>query len=72
MYFAFIFSERITITSSKDAVKLLEHSFIRKYKQKVVLLVFYLANYDLSKLTLLMYNTAFDDVLSTASVKQTN
>ena len=44
--FCFIFSERITITSSKEALKVL-----RKYKQKKVLLVIYLFNYDSRKST---------------------
>ena len=38
MYFAFIFSERITITSSEEALKVCEHNFFRK--QKVLLLWF--------------------------------
>ena len=32
MYFAFIFSERITITSSEEAVKMCEHNFFQKKK----------------------------------------
>ena len=40
-----------------------------KYKQKVVLLVIYLFNYDSSKSTSFMLNVAFDFVLSTVFVK---
>ena len=40
-----------------------------KYKQKVVLLVIYKFNYDLSKSTSFMLNMAFDFVLSTVFVK---
>ena len=43
MYFAFIFSECITITSSEKALKVCEHNF---YQGKVVLLAIYLFNYD--------------------------
>ena len=41
----------------------------RKYKQKVVLLVIFLFNYDSSKSTSFMLNVAFDVVLSTVFVK---
>ena len=44
-------------------------SFRRKYKQKVVLLVIYLFNYDSSKSTSFMLNVAFDFVLSTVIIK---
>ena len=30
MYFAFIFSERVTITSSKEALKVCEHNFFHE------------------------------------------
>ena len=48
MYFAFIFSEYITITSS-EALKMCEHFFFQEIKLKLVLLVIYLFNYDSSK-----------------------
>ena len=37
MYFAFNFSERITITSSEEAMKVCKHISFRKFKQKVLL-----------------------------------
>ena len=40
-----------------------------KYKQKVVLLVIYLINYDSTKSISFMLNVAFDFVLSTVYVK---
>ena len=48
MYFAFIFSEYITITPSEDFLKVCEHNFLQP---KVALLVIYLFNHDLSKST---------------------
>ena len=45
----------------KDAIK----TSFKKYKQKVVLLVIYLCNYDSSKSTSFMLNVAFYFVLST-------
>ena len=57
MYFAFIFSECITITSSKEALKVCEHSF---FQQKAVLLVFCLFNQDSFQSTIFMLNMAFD------------
>ena len=49
MYFAFIFSECVTITSSKEALKVCEHNF---FQRKVVLLVIYLSiTIDLSQLS---------------------
>ena len=68
MYFAYIFLERITITSSKEVLKVREHNFFHEYKQKVVLLVIYLFNYDSSKSTFFMLNIAFDVVLGTVFV----
>ena len=56
MYFAFIFSEYITITSSEDGLK-------------VVLLVIYLFNHNSSKSTFFMLNMAFGVLLSTVFVK---
>ena len=66
MYFAFIFSECITIASSKEALKVCKHNF---FQRKVVLLVIYLFNHDLSKSTFFMLNVAFDVLLSTVFVK---
>ena len=68
MYFAFIFSEYTTITSSEKALKLYTISF-RKYKQNVVLLAIYPFNYDSCKSTFFMLNKAFDVLLSTVFVK---
>ena len=60
----------VTLRDATEALKLCEHSLFRKYKQNVVLLVFYLYNYDSPKLTLFMQNmTSLDDILSTAFVK---
>ena len=44
VYFAFIFSECITITSSEDALKVFDTISFRKYKQKL-LLVIYLSSF---------------------------
>ena len=53
MYFAFIFSECITITFSEGALKVCDSTiFFRKsskYKQKIVLLVIYIFNCNSSK-----------------------
>ena len=35
IYFAFIFEEHITITSSKEALKVYEQNFFREYEQKI-------------------------------------
>ena len=43
MYFTFIFSECIMITSSEEALKVCEHNF---FLQIVVLLAIYLFNHD--------------------------
>ena len=61
MYFAFIFSECITITSSKEALKVCEHNF---FQRKVVLLVIYLFNHDSSKSTIFVLNMEFDAVFA--------
>ena len=66
MYFAFIFSECITITSSEDSLKVCEHNF---FQRKVVLLVICLVSHDSSKSTFFMLNMAFDVLLSIAFVK---
>ena len=42
MYFVLIFSERITITSSKEALKVCKHNL---FQRKPVLLSIYLFNY---------------------------
>ena len=66
IYFAFISSECITNTSSKEVLKVCEHNFFQK---KVVLLVIYLLNHDPSKSTFFLSNIAFDVLLSTVFVK---
>ena len=72
MYFAFIFSECITITSSQgcycsseETLKMCEHNF---FQRKVVLLLIYLFNHDSSKSTLFMLNMAFHVLLSAVCV----
>ena len=52
MYFAFILSECITITSSEEALKMSKHNF---FYRKVVLLVIYLLNHDSSKSTIFIW-----------------
>ena len=69
VYFAFIFSEGIIITFSEETLRVYEHNFFQKYKRKVTSLVIYQFNYDWSKSPLLMFNMAFDVVLSTVFVK---
>ena len=64
--FAFIFSQYITITSSKKALKVCEYNF---FQREVVLLVIYLFNHDSSKSTIFMLNMAFDILLSAVFVK---
>ena len=66
MYFTFIFSECITITSSEEGLKVCEYNF---FQQKVVLLVIYLFNHDSSKSTTFKLNVAFDVLLSEVFVK---
>ena len=66
MYFTFIFSECITITSSEEGLKVCECNF---FQRKVVLLVIYLFNHDSSKSTIFMLNMAFDVLLSAVFVK---
>ena len=60
MYFIFIASECITITSSEESLKVWECNF---FQRKVVLLVIYLFNHDSSKSTIFMLNMAFDVLL---------
>ena len=60
IYFAFIFSERITIISSEVASKVCELNVFHEIKRKGVLHVIYLLNYDSSKSTLFMLNMTFD------------
>ena len=69
MYFLFIFSKCITITSSEEDFKVCEHSFFQGNISGVVLLVIYLFNYDSSKATFFMLNMAFDVLLSTVFVE---
>ena len=66
MYFTFNFSGCITITSSKEGLKVCEFNF---FQRKVVLLVIYQFNYDSSKSTISMLNMAFDVILSAVFVK---
>ena len=66
MYFSFIFSECIPITSSEESLKVREGNFLQ---QKVVLLVIYLFIHDSSKSTIFMLNIAFDVLLSAVFVK---
>ena len=66
MYFTFIFSECITITSSEEGLKVCECNF---FQRKVVLLVIYLFNHDSSKSTIFMLNMAFDVLLSAVFAK---
>ena len=66
MYFTFIFSECITITSPEESLKVCECNF---FQRKVVLLVIYLFNHDSSKSTIFMLNIAFDVLLSAVFVK---
>ena len=66
MYFTFIFSECITITSSEEGLKVCEYNF---FQRKGVLLLIYLFNHDSSKSTISMLNMAFDVLVSAAFVK---
>ena len=66
MYFAFIFSEDITITSSEEALKVCDHNF---FQRKAVLLVIYLFNHDSSTSTIFLLDMAFDVHLNTVFVK---
>ena len=66
MYFTFIFSGCITITSSEEGLKVCEYNF---FQRKVVLLVIYLFNHDSSKSTIFMLNMAFDVLLGAVFVK---
>ena len=65
MYFAFIFSECITVTSSEEDLKVCEYNF---FQRKVILLVIYLFSRDSSKSTIFM-NMAFYVFLSAVFVK---
>ena len=69
MYYAFIFLECITITSSKEDLEVCEHNFFR---WKVLLLVIYLFNYDSTKSTIFMLNMAFDVLSLECSFCQLN
>ena len=66
MYFAFIFSECVTITSSEEGLEVCEYNI---FQRKVVLLLIYLFNHDSSKSTIFMLNMAFDVLLSAVFVK---
>ena len=66
MYFTFISSECIMITSSEEGLKVCESNF---FQRKVVLLLIYLFNHDSSKSTLFMLNMAFHVLLSAVCVK---
>ena len=66
MYFTFIYSGCITITSSEEGSKACEYNF---FQRKVVLLVIYLFNHDSSKSTIFILNMAFDILLSAVFVK---
>ena len=66
MYFTFIFSGCITITSSKEGLKVCEYDF---FQRKAAVLVIYLLNHDSSKSTIFMLNMAFDVLLSAVFVK---
>ena len=66
MYFAFIFSEYITIISSEEGLKVYEYNF---FQRKVASLVIFLFNQDSSKSTIFMLNMAFDVLLSAVFVK---
>ena len=63
MYFTFIFSKRITITFSKEALKVCGYTFFQEIQVKISVtckIVIYLFNYDSSKSTFFMLNMAFD------------
>ena len=67
MYFTFIFSGCITITSSEEGLKVCEYNF---FQRKVVLLVIYLFNHDSFKptiFTIFLLNMSFDVLLSAVS-----
>ena len=68
MYFAFIFSECMKITSFEEALKVCQHNFFQEI-QVVVLLVIYLFSYDSSKSIFFMLNMAFGVLLSTLFIK---
>ena len=67
MYFAFIFSEYITITSYEALLKAWEHNFF-EVQAESTFLVIYLFNYDSSKPTFFMLNMAVDVLFSTLQV----
>ena len=66
IYFVFILSECITITSSEEALKVCEHNF---FQRKVVLLVIYLFNHSSFKSIIFMLNMTFDVPLSAVFIK---
>ena len=67
IYFAFIFSEWITITSFEEALKVCELNFFHKIQAKSSVTLF---NYDPSNSIFFMLNMAFDFVLSTVFVNE--
>ena len=69
MYFAFIFSECITITSSKEGLKVWEYNFFQRKVMLVIYLLITIHPYDSSKSTVFILNRAFDVLLSVAFVK---
>ena len=67
IYFTFIFSGCITITSSEEGLKVCEYNF---FQRKVVLLVIYLFNHDSFKptiFTIFLLNMSFEVLLSAVS-----
>ena len=57
LYFAFIFSEYIKITSFEEDLKVCEHNFFQKIQvESSVTYMIYLFNYDSSKSTFFMLN----------------
>ena len=66
LYFTFIFSECIAITSSEEGLKVCKCNF---FQRKLALLVIYLFSHDSSKSTTFMLNMAFDILLSAVFVK---
>ena len=69
MYFAFIFSECITITSSKEGLKVWEYNFFQRKVMLVIYLLITIHPYDSPKSTVFILNRAFDVLLSVAFVK---
>ena len=66
MYFTFIFSGCITITSSKEGLKVCEYNF---FQRKVLLLVIYLFNHDSSKSVILHVEYVFSRFFVSCNIK---